>query len=127
LVAALEDLAATQAARGVPTSVSSDPALTVTDGSAQLLYRCVQEALRNTVKHAGPCRASIELSRVGSDVVAHIRDDGSGFDPTAAAARRRDGHIGLGALTDLVRDPGGRLEVSTSPGRGTVVAVSLPG
>jgi two-component system, NarL family, sensor kinase len=127
LAAALEDLAATQDARGVPTSVSCDPALTVTDGSAQLLYRCVQEALRNTAKHAGPCRASIELSKIGSDVVAQIRDDGAGFDPNAAAARRGDGHIGLRALTDLVRDAGGRLEISSSPGRGTVVAVCVPG
>ena len=56
------------------------------------------------------------------DTVLRIRDDGRGFDAGAGAP---DGHIGLQLMKDTIADAGGRLEVSSKPGEGTVVEARL--
>jgi signal transduction histidine kinase len=51
-----------------------------------------------------------------------VADDGRGFDPDAVP----EGHFGLRLLADLARDAGGRLDVSSAPGAGTVVRMEVP-
>jgi signal transduction histidine kinase len=55
-----------------------------------------------------------------------IADDGRGFSPTDLDSRRRDGHVGLSLLRDLVADAGGSLHVESHPGGGTRVSVKVP-
>ena len=126
LGAALDDLAATGCSRGVATAVAVAPALELRDATARLFYRCAQESLRNTFKHGRAGQAWITLTADGEWARMEVGDDGDGFDPALMATRAREGHIGLHALTDLVRGAGGRLELTSSPGAGTVVTVSLP-
>ena len=126
LTAALADLAATGCSRGVATAVAVAPALELRDATARLFYRCAQESLRNTFKHGRAGQAWITLTADGEWARMEVGDDGDGFDPALMATRAREGHIGLHALTDLVRGAGGRLELTSSPGAGTVVTVSLP-
>jgi len=89
------------------------------------LLRIVQEALSNVRKHA---RAqSIEVSFSVSDAVAQVAiiDDGRGFDPASLAARQGDG-FGLQSMRERAEALGGRLEVSSPPGHGTRVEVTVP-
>ncbi len=86
------------------------------------LYRIVQEALTNVVKHARARRVSILLMRREGTAIAVIEDDGEGFDP---AAVREDG-LGLLGIRERVELLEGRLRVESSPGSGTALAVEVP-
>jgi signal transduction histidine kinase len=86
------------------------------------LYRLVQEALTNVVKHAHARTVSILLVRRNDRVTAIIEDDGRGFDPSQA---REDG-LGLVGMRERVGLVGGKLTVEASEGAGTTIAVEVP-
>jgi len=86
------------------------------------IYRIVQEALTNVVKHAHAQRVSVLVTRAGGRIRAVIEDDGSGFDPTAT-----DGGIGLIGMRERIELLDGSLAVETSETSGTTVAVEVPG
>jgi signal transduction histidine kinase len=86
------------------------------------LYRVIQEALTNVVKHAGASRVSILLQRKQGAVVAVVEDDGSGFDPDAT----REDALGLAGMRERLALVGGKLQVESSPGRGTTIAAEVP-
>ncbi|MEU4211803.1 sensor histidine kinase [Streptomyces sp. NPDC026206] len=90
------------------------------------LLRIAQGALANVREHAGATTAALTLTCLDDQVVLDIADDGQGFDPAAArpAAGVR-GH-GLPAMRARVLALGGRLDVESAPGEGTVVSVSVP-
>ncbi len=87
-----------------------------------MFYRVAREALVNILKHARAGSVELELDDEHEDTVLRIRDDGRGFDPGADAP---DGHIGLQLMKDTIEDAGGRLDVSSKPGEGTVVEARL--
>jgi len=87
-----------------------------------MLYRLVQEALTNVVKHAHARTVSILLVRRDGRVTAIIEDDGRGFDP---ALVREDG-LGLVGMRERVGLVGGRLTIEASEGSGTTIAVEVP-
>lgn len=86
------------------------------------LYRVVQEALTNIVKHAGADRVSILLSRKDGSVVAVVEDDGSGFDPGAI----REDALGLAGMRERIALVGGRLQIESSVGAGTTLVAEVP-
>jgi signal transduction histidine kinase len=86
------------------------------------LYRVIQEALTNIVKHADATRVSILLQRKSGAVVAVVEDDGSGFDPGAT----REDALGLAGMRERVLLVGGRLQVESSPGSGTTLVAEVP-
>jgi signal transduction histidine kinase len=55
-----------------------------------------------------------------------VEDDGRGFSPEEALARREEGHLGLRLLADRVHDAGGTFEIDSKPGRGTCVSAEVP-
>jgi two-component system nitrate/nitrite sensor histidine kinase NarX len=83
----------------------------------------LQEALSNVRKHAGAGKVSLAVHR-DADYRFTIRDDGHGFDVTAAAAAS-DGHIGLRIMQERAQRIGGRIEVRSGAG-GTTVTLILP-
>jgi signal transduction histidine kinase len=87
------------------------------------LYRVVQEAMTNVMKHAGARVVSVVLERQDGRAIAVVEDDGVGFDPEAAAESGRLGLIGMRERLALVR---GHLEVETRPGAGTTVIAQVP-
>jgi tetratricopeptide (TPR) repeat protein len=87
------------------------------------LYRIVQEALANTVRHAGAKTASVTLRATSTSARLTVTDDGRGFDPDAA---RRSGGVGLASLAERAGLLGGRCLVTSSPGAGTRIEVSVP-
>jgi signal transduction histidine kinase len=86
------------------------------------LYRVVQEALTNIVKHADAERVSILLSRKDSSVVAVVEDDGSGFDPGAT----REDALGLAGMRERAALVGGRLQIESKVGAGTTLVAEVP-
>jgi len=86
------------------------------------LYRIVQEALTNIVKHARASRVSILLARRPSTVTLVVEDDGVGFD---VGSSRPDG-LGLLGMRERVALLGGRLTIESSSGAGTTCIAEVP-
>jgi signal transduction histidine kinase len=86
------------------------------------LYRIVQEALTNVVKHASARRVSITLVRKEGFAVVVVEDDGQGFEP----ATTRTGSLGFVGMRERVELVGGRLTVEAAPGAGTTIAAEVP-
>ncbi len=90
-------------------------------------FRLVQEALTNVARHAGARRVQVDLRVAGGAVEIAVRDDGRGFDVRAARLRGAAGvTLGLVGMEERVALAGGRLEVDSAPGRGTIVRAHLP-
>ncbi|CAA9257133.1 MAG: Two-component system sensor histidine kinase [uncultured Acidimicrobiales bacterium] len=88
------------------------------------IYRIVQEALTNTVRHARATTIDVDLV-VGDEVVtARVRDDGIGFDPLGRGIRAR--HLGLTSMRERAQAAGGTWSIESSPGSGTTVLVEVP-
>jgi two-component system, NarL family, sensor histidine kinase DevS len=124
LVAALERLAET-----FSEATDIDVQLEASLGEERLpaeaettLYRIVQEALTNIVKHARARRVSILLVRRGRGAAVLIEDDGEGFDPASA----REGGLGLLGMRERLALVDGRLTIESAPGSGTTLAAEVP-
>jgi signal transduction histidine kinase len=87
------------------------------------LFRIVQEAVNNVLQHARAQHVYVALRRGDGEVRLEISDDGQGFD---ARVPRRGGQIGLWSMGQRVEQLGGRLDVSSVPGRGTAVSALVP-
>ena len=87
-----------------------------------VLYRTVQEALTNIVKHAEATRVSILLLRRNASATVVIEDDGKGFDPDAV----REEGLGLLGMQERVELHDGRLTVESVPGSGTTLVAEVP-
>ncbi len=85
------------------------------------LYRIVQEALTNAVRHGSAKRAVVELSDNNSEVRLSVRDDGRGFDPSA----QTEG-FGLLGMNERVQLLEGTLDVKSAPGAGTTIVARFP-
>lgn len=87
------------------------------------LFRIVQEALANVVRHAQADGVRVRIRRQEDRVVATVVDDGRGFAPDGLGA-----HAGLGliGMEERAAACGGRVEVESRPGEGTTVRLELP-
>ncbi|MDE2764087.1 MAG: ATP-binding protein [Gemmatimonadota bacterium] len=90
------------------------------------LYRIVQEAVTNAVKHSGAGEAAVTLRTANGWVSATIRDEGRGFEWTKAEALDGDGRIGLTGMHERAALVGGTLTVRSAPGEGTTIRASVP-
>jgi signal transduction histidine kinase len=90
----------------------------------QAIYRIVQEALNNVVKHAAAQRVDIVLTLQPDLVQLAVVDDGSGFDLDNTLARS-DRHLGLTSMRERAAEVGGTLEVHSHPGGGTEVLLTI--
>jgi signal transduction histidine kinase/DNA-binding LacI/PurR family transcriptional regulator len=90
------------------------------------LFRIVQEALHNSVKHAGPGHIDIRLHGpvdAAGTLVVEVADDGVGFDPSVP----HPGHLGLETMRERAERLGGLFTVDSSPAGSTTIRVVLPG
>ena len=85
------------------------------------VYRLVQEAINNVVKHAQAETLQVEVVEANGSVVVTIRDDGSGFETS-----RPGGGFGLVGMRERVELVDGRFVIDSTPGRGTVVRAEIP-
>jgi signal transduction histidine kinase len=126
LESALADLLAGAGSRGVTTALDVADSEQLPDDVARLLYRCAQEAVRNALAHAQATSLDVQVRVGDGHAVLEVADDGTGFDPAVLPQRASEGHLGLRGVTDLVTRVGGRLDVRSAPGQGTVVRVEVP-
>jgi signal transduction histidine kinase len=90
------------------------------------LYRILQEALSNAVRHGGADRHAVTLQSDGVTVVMEVRDAGRGFDVCTVMRRPAEGHFGLEGMRERVHLLGGSFSIKSAPGEGTMVRVEVP-
>lgn len=93
--------------------------------SASLLYQSAREVLSNAFKYSSAHTLTIQLSAVGHGIRLAVSDDGTGFDSNLATCGRHHGY-GLRLMSVAVQEAGGTVEISSNPGAGTSVTVTLP-
>jgi signal transduction histidine kinase len=86
------------------------------------LYRVIQEAFTNVVKHSEASRVSVLLQRKNGMALAVIEDDGGGFDPATV----RDEALGLAGMRERLALVGGRLRIESSADSGTTIVAEVP-
>lgn len=91
------------------------------------LFRVTQESLHNAWKHGGARHAGITLTNEGQRLVLEISDDGSGFTPPDDFMKLRvEGHRGIANMQERLRLVGGKLDIISKPGEGTLVRAAIP-
>jgi signal transduction histidine kinase len=90
------------------------------------LLRTAQEALANVARHAAADRVALTLSYMEDMVTLDVRDDGTGFDPSAPRDPGLEGGFGLSAMRERVVRIAGTLEVESEPGGGTAISACVP-
>lgn len=109
---------------GVEAELLVEGALALPDSTEQELYRIVQEALNNALKHAMATRVTVRIYSEGQSIQVEVADNGQGFDPQAAYGQ---GGLGLVTIRERVEKLGGALAIRSAPGQGTTVQVAIGG
>lgn len=90
-------------------------------------FRIVQEALNNTIKHAGATSVFIQLSFEKDRIHISIRDDGNGFDPDLVQMRQTSRpSLGLAGMRERASLLGGTVSLQSGPGQGTLIEALIP-
>jgi signal transduction histidine kinase len=126
LATALSDLIAPLHDEGIGTTIDVPASIELPLETGSLLFRASQEAIRNVVTHAHAHQVSVTLTAGKERATLEVRDDGVGFSEDEGERARMNGHVGLELLGDLARDAGGTLDVSSTPGEGTVLRLEVP-
>lgn len=91
------------------------------------LYRLVQEALRNAVRHARADRVAVKLVASSPNLILRVEDDGRGFDVDARRAElHEDRHMGLQSMEERARLLGGQFQIVSKVDKGTRIFVQIP-
>lgn len=91
------------------------------------LFRIYQMALINVARHAQASQVSVRLRNEEESIVLEIEDDGVGFlVPERWVEQARQGHLGLLGGAERAESLGGKMQVISSPGKGTIVRVTVP-
>jgi signal transduction histidine kinase len=110
--------------RGIEVTVRlSECDAALDDRVATAVFRIVQEALTNVVRHAGSAAARVTLRQMSGGLLLAVRDDGVGFDMERMGEGRR---LGLASMRERVQLVNGTLDIESAPGRGTTVVAWVP-
>jgi signal transduction histidine kinase len=90
------------------------------------IYRIIQEAVTNVVKHSAATEAAVAITRRPGVVLLSIRDNGRGFEPTRAPSHQDQLGYGLNGMAERARILGATLVIESSPGGGTSLTVEVP-
>jgi signal transduction histidine kinase len=133
---ALEDQGLLPALQNLASAVSRRTKLRVTVESTEstrlpmkmeaVLYRVIQEALKNAAKHAHARAAKIRSWRCQGFVCCSIEDDGIGFDHRAVSSGKTRRGLGLLGIRERLQVLGGSCEIESAPGQGTKLNVKIP-
>jgi signal transduction histidine kinase/ligand-binding sensor domain-containing protein len=112
---------------GVDARLIIDEGLSFDPSREAALYFIIQEALNNALKHASPTKVEVSLSKIVDDdqevYSLRVVDDGRGFDISRGAGK---GGLGLVGMQERVENLGGVFELSSNPGEGTEIKVTIP-
>ncbi len=101
--------------------VPASEEVSVDDAGATVLYRVLQEALTNVLRHAKAGHVRVSLRDRAPSVTLEVKDDGRGFDPEAPTRS-----FGLLGMRERVASVGGTLVLESGPGKGTLVRAEVP-
>jgi signal transduction histidine kinase len=105
---------------GLDIDFQADSGLTLDDSAkAQMLLRCIQELITNTIKHSGATKLEITLQKLDNLLILNTHDDGNG------ASLSKLGN-GLQGMKERVAAHQGQMLIQTSPGQGFTVSITLP-
>ncbi len=93
------------------------------DHTEVALYRIVQEALTNVIRHARASQVDILLERQEGRTMVMVEDNGIGF---GSDAEQKPGHLGLIGMQERAEMLGGKLTIESRPGQGTTVLIEIP-
>jgi signal transduction histidine kinase len=127
-VASVPSLVDAVRASGLPVVLEVSGDLTrVPEPVGQVAYRMVQEALTNTLRHAGPVPTQVLLSVADDELRVRVHDVGAGAGTSQGAAQGPDspGH-GLRGMRERIESVGGRMQVQPDPYGGFTVSAQLP-
>jgi signal transduction histidine kinase len=96
---------------------------TIPSDVANHVFRILQEALTNILRHARASTAFVTLRATADRIELTVRDDGAGFDPQGHAPGTSLGLLGMRERSELL---GGKFSIRSQPDRGTEVSVSIP-
>ena len=97
--------------------------LGIPEDAALCLYRIVQEAIVNAIKHSDAAQLEVDLSLHDGEICLRIADDGVGFEPTLAD---ESGGLGLLSMRERLRLVNGTIAIDTRPSEGTRIEVRVP-
>src|SRR5215472_974142 len=127
LVPALQGLAGAVSRRtGLRVMVEAAESTRLSPGIEAVLYRVIQEALKNSSKHAQARTSKIRLWRVQGFACCSIEDDGTGFDPSGISSGKVPRGLGLLGIKERLQVLGGTCEILSAPGQGTRLNVKIP-
>lgn len=122
LVPAIEQLARETGGHGLAVDVETlGVEAALPRDEERVVFRFIQEALTNVIRHAGAKRAHVVVQRTGASLRATVEDDGRGFD-----VDDRPAGLGLTAMRERAHHLGGDLDVHSAPGSGTTLTLILP-
>jgi signal transduction histidine kinase len=90
------------------------------------VYRIVQEALTNVIKHAQASRVSVMLEHRYDELLVIVEDNGLGFDPEVTLTTKEGGGLGLVGIQERASLIGGKVKIESEPGSGATVAIRIP-
>lgn len=92
-----------------------------------LIFRIIQEALSNIIKHAEATSLKVQMEKDGENLVITIRDNGKGFDLGTVYENKKAGQMaGLKNMRQRAESLKGELEIVSSPGKGSNIVVRIP-
>lgn len=97
----------------------------LSDGVATAVFRIIQEALTNVIKHSQARQATVVVRNTNGNVLVEVRDDGCGIDP-ARLSFLPPGHLGLRGMSERATLMEGEFVLDSAPGQGTRIAVTIP-
>jgi PAS domain S-box-containing protein len=113
-----------QKRNGIPCSVRVENGeVDLPEDRGIVLFRILQESLTNIARHADASNVEILLRRDATHIRLDIKDDGKGFDAEAAGKKKTFGLLGMRERVIMLH---GQLNISSVPGEGTQVSVSIP-
>ena len=111
---------------GVRVALDLAPVSLSAPGVRYELLAASREAISNAMVHSGADKVSVTMRVDGDEVRIHVHDAGSGFSLDILPGRELDGHFGVRGYSERLALIGGRAEVTSAPGRGTLVVLSAP-
>ncbi|AEE15175.1 putative signal transduction histidine kinase [Thermodesulfobium narugense DSM 14796] len=89
------------------------------------IYRIIQEAISNIVKHSGANNAFVSIKEINDKIEIEVKDDGEGFDVDETLSKKSN-RLGIVDMKERTKTYGGEFFISSTKGGGTIVKISLP-
>jgi two-component system sensor histidine kinase DegS len=112
---------------GIQVSLSAFAGVEQLNGNKRtVLYRVAQEALTNVGRHAEASVAKVSIKKLNGAVDMRIKDNGRGFRDASVRRAKNNHRLGLLGMRERLEMVGGKLTISSKPGRGSVIQAQIP-